>query len=420
MVRKRKSGTQKHGRSKVKTPIIVELNESNNDASDPWASIENGDAVTARQVFYKKPVPKEPQIKHYERFKNKKQRLSDGLNAKRIETHTGNNGQAKGIKRRNRSEDSENNGYSPAQKMPVKKIKTGGENGNVNIFADVIKNKGTADSEKKKGKKRRLSHTQEEEGGQKEMSLRKLYHDVEFSKCLRLSALNLRCTASQELYLTAVQYALLHETKLAILRSAGLCDIFMDHGGRVCLYGCVESVIEGHMAIKRMFLEQGLGEPGTRPPSALRVARDPNNNQLREAANDTLTSDKRMGNEEWNPDTSRPPPPLSTVTDLQTTEHTNSQSSTSGRGNSINQSCSYNSVANASSHLSPGSESSTPSAAVVVDDQHKTIIEEQQRKSIKFFVKLADAPRLIGTRGTNKRRIEQITGCTIVVGSMMK
>ncbi|KAK6018200.1 hypothetical protein OSTOST_16226, partial [Ostertagia ostertagi] len=253
-----------------------------------------------------------------------------------------------------------------------------------------------------------------------EMALRKLYHDVEFSKCLRLSSLNARCTASQELYLTAVQYALLHETKLAVLRSAGLCDIFMDHGGRVCLYGCVESVIEGHMAIKRMFMEQGLGEPGTRPSSALGIAHDSNNNQISSIANDTLTSEKKPVIEEWNPDTSRLPPPMPTGTDLQTTEHTNSQSSTSGRGNSINQSCSFNSVANASCRLSPGSVSSTPSAAVVVEDQHKTLIEEQPRKSIKFFVSLSDAPRLIGTRGTNKRRIEQITGCTIVGNKVLK
>ncbi|PIO74428.1 cupin family protein [Teladorsagia circumcincta] len=163
MVRRRKSGTQKS--DAVKTPIIVELDESDKNASDPWASIENGDAVTAREVFYKKPIPQEPRVKHYERFKNKKQRISDGSNAKRIEIHAG---QAKGIKRRNRTEDVENSENSPAQKMPVKKPKTSefvkvlgppyryvgfidDENGNVNIFANVIKSKGIVGSEKKKG-----------------------------------------------------------------------------------------------------------------------------------------------------------------------------------------------------------------------------------------------------------------------------
>ncbi|KAK5981859.1 hypothetical protein GCK32_007202 [Trichostrongylus colubriformis] len=221
-----------------------------------------------------------------------------------------------------------------------------------------------------------------------EMSLRKCYYDVEFSKCLRLSSLISRCTASQELYLSAVQYALLHETKLAILRSAGLCDIFMDYGGRVCLYGCVESVVEGHMAIKRMFIEQGLGEPRTRPPSA---PPDSNNNHARSTMYNPATSNKKPGNEDW-----------------------------SGRGNSIDQSCSHYSLKNVSCHLSPGSGLSTPSTAVAAEDHSKTNTEEQPRKSIKFFVSLADAPRLIGTRGTNKRRIEQVTGCTIVLHTEKK
>ncbi|XGW14679.1 hypothetical protein V3C99_000729, partial [Haemonchus contortus] len=253
-----------------------------------------------------------------------------------------------------------------------------------------------------------------------EMSLRKLYHDVEFSKSLRLSSLNARCTASQVLYLTALQYALLHETKLAILRSAGLCDILMDHGGRICLFGSVESVIEGHMAIKRIFVEQGLGEPRTRPPSALGIDCDSNNNQVPCTLDDTIMVEKKAGDMEWNPDTSRPPPPLLAGIDLLPSEHTISHSSTSGRGNSIYQSCSYNSVANGSSRLSPESESSTLSTAVLIEDQRKTIVEESHRKSIKFFVNLADAPRLIGTRGTNKRRIEQVTGCTIVLHTEKK
>ncbi|KAK5975937.1 Bifunctional lysine-specific demethylase and histidyl-hydroxylase NO66 [Trichostrongylus colubriformis] len=158
MVRRRKSGAQKQENA-VKTPIIVELDETNNGAPDPWASIENGDAVAARQVFYKKPVPKEPQVKHYERFKNKKQRISDGSNAKRIEIHAG---QTKGIKRRNRSDDGETIDYSPAQKLPAKKQKTGDENARINVFAGVIKGKSTLGEEKKKGRKR-PRHLQEEE-----------------------------------------------------------------------------------------------------------------------------------------------------------------------------------------------------------------------------------------------------------------
>ncbi|XGW05178.1 hypothetical protein V3C99_015952 [Haemonchus contortus] len=158
MVRRRKSGVQQN-KDSVKTPIIVEIDDSNKKDSDPWASIENGDAVTAREVFYKKPAQKEPQVKHYEKFKNKKQRISDGSNAKRIEIHVG---QGHGIKRRNRSEDSENTDISPARKMPAKKSRTVNDDGNVNIFANVIKSKDSTEKEKEKKRPRR-SHAEEGE-----------------------------------------------------------------------------------------------------------------------------------------------------------------------------------------------------------------------------------------------------------------
>ncbi|WKY14004.1 hypothetical protein Q1695_004663 [Nippostrongylus brasiliensis] len=154
-------------RQKVKTPVIVELESDSNGAdlnnskskgsngSDPWASIEKGEAVSAREVFYKKPEPKEPRVKHYEKFKNKKQRISDGYQAKRVEVHSG---ALKPIKRRNHIDEAENVA-SPASKMPTKKAKLNEDGDSVNVFAGVIESKGTGESTKKKGIKRPFSES---------------------------------------------------------------------------------------------------------------------------------------------------------------------------------------------------------------------------------------------------------------------
>ncbi|VDN35470.1 unnamed protein product, partial [Cylicostephanus goldi] len=50
------------------SPVIVEVDSvQGQNGADPWTAIENGEAVTAREVFYKKPVPEEPRVKHYEK-----------------------------------------------------------------------------------------------------------------------------------------------------------------------------------------------------------------------------------------------------------------------------------------------------------------------------------------------------------------
>lgn len=249
-----------------------------------------------------------------------------------------------------------------------------------------------------------------------EMSLKKLYHDVEFTKCLRLSSLSTRCPAAQEMCLSTAQYALVHEEKLAITRSAKLTEIFMDQKGSVGLFGSVESVIEARMMLKKMFNEYGI-----------------DNSRPSNLASETTSSEKKTG-ESWSSgllhqtaDSCRLAPSLPPVAEMQTLENTNSRSSSSAPGNSIIPSCSFNSVANGSSVVSPESELSVPAPTVTTEDQRKGSVEDQrktgseeQRKSIRFFVNLNDAPRLIGTRGTNKRRIEQVTGCTIVLHTEKK
>ncbi|VDK61290.1 unnamed protein product [Cylicostephanus goldi] len=91
------------------------------------------------------------------------------------------------------------------------------------------------------------------------MGLRKLFYDVEFTKCLRLSTLRARCPVSQEMTLTQAQYALLHEVKLAVTRNAGLADILMDYHGRVSMFGSPESIVAARLEVKRLFNENGLG-----------------------------------------------------------------------------------------------------------------------------------------------------------------
>ncbi|KIH53097.1 hypothetical protein ANCDUO_16783, partial [Ancylostoma duodenale] len=135
----------------TKTPVIIEINdEQDQNGTDPWTTIENGEAVTAREVFYKKPTPEEPRVKHYEKFKNKKQRISDGLGAERVEIHSR---APKGTKRRITINSVETTSDSPTQKQPLKRVKLNNSDGDVNVFAEVLKTKSANGNKTKKAKK---------------------------------------------------------------------------------------------------------------------------------------------------------------------------------------------------------------------------------------------------------------------------
>ncbi|KIH58996.1 KH domain protein [Ancylostoma duodenale] len=245
-----------------------------------------------------------------------------------------------------------------------------------------------------------------------EMGLKKLFYDVEFTKCLRLSTLRLRCPGSQELFLTPPQYALLHETKLAVTRNAGLADVLMDHDGRACMFGTHESIVGGRMAVRRMFNENGLGPFEFRPSATAPVDVDSNNNKLSNIDGQTTPFEHKTA-DGWTTDISCPPPPLPDAVDTNNLENTNSQSSSMGRGQTTDQSGSSNSFGNGS-HLTSSelaSSNTEPPPPVVI---------AEQRKSIRFFVSMSDAPRLIGSRGANKRRIEQLTGCNVLLHTEKK
>ncbi|RCN49570.1 KH domain protein, partial [Ancylostoma caninum] len=265
-----------------------------------------------------------------------------------------------------------------------------------------------------------------------EMGLKKLFYDVEFTKCLRLSALRLRCPGSQELFLTPPQYALLHETKLAVTRNAGLADILvsifsecfrnyssenlvviikMDHDGRACMFGTHDSIVGGRVAVRRMFNENGLGPFEFRPSATPPVDVDSNNNKLSTVDNQTTPFDHKTA-DGWTTDMSRPPPPLPDAVDTNNLENTNSQSSSMGRGQTTDQSGSSNSFGNGSQLTSSELASS--------NTEPPPVVIAEQRKSIRFFVSMSDAPRLIGSRGANKRRIEQLTGCNVLLHTEKK
>ncbi|VDM75899.1 unnamed protein product [Strongylus vulgaris] len=180
-----------------------------------------------------------------------------------------------------------------------------------------------------------------------EMGLKKLFYDVEFTKCLRLSTLRLRCPASQELTLTPAQFALLHERKLAVTRSVGLADILMDYNCQACMFGTYESVFAGRTAVIQLFDENGLG------PFEIKSALMTNPNF----------------------DTSH------FIAQIQSTD----------------QSGSSNSFGN-------GSQPTTSDLVSPVVEPSSMILEDQ-RKSI---------------RGANKRRIEQLTGCSILLHTEKK
>ncbi|EYC07231.1 hypothetical protein Y032_0071g538 [Ancylostoma ceylanicum] len=144
----------------------------------------------------------------------------------------------------------------------------------------------------------RITHSPEIPVKPIEMGLRKLFYDVEFTKCLRLSTLRLRCPASQELFLTPPQYALLHETKLAVTRNAGLADILMDHGGRACMFGTHESIVGGRVAVRRMFNENGLGPFDFKQPTPATVQVDSNNNKVSNVDSPTASFEQKSA-EGW-------------------------------------------------------------------------------------------------------------------------
>ncbi|KJH40788.1 KH domain protein [Dictyocaulus viviparus] len=238
-----------------------------------------------------------------------------------------------------------------------------------------------------------------------EMSLWKFYYDVEFIRCLRLSVLNSRCPASQALVLNPTQYALLHESKLAITRDVGLTEVFMDEYGRVCLYGSIESVVGAYMAIKHMFNRHGLGDPKTE--SSLAPSSDISNNYVKNMRSKGDFSEEQPVVDAWTTVTTLQP--LLTNNPNRSSDVNNPQSPTNTRFCSTNQSCPAN-MTNGCFGISSESECTTPASPDRVT----------QRTSIRFFVRMSDAPRLIGTRGATKRRIENVTGCTILLHTEKK
>ncbi|CAJ0598511.1 unnamed protein product [Cylicocyclus nassatus] len=238
-----------------------------------------------------------------------------------------------------------------------------------------------------------------------EMGLRKLFYDVEFTKCLRLSTLRARCPVSQEMTLTPAQYALLHEVKLAVTRNAGLADILMDYHGRACMFGSPESIVAARLEVKRLFSENGMGpfEFCEANPSF-----DTNNNRV-PSVDDECPS-LAQDNEDWATDVSRTPIPSVETIERSTLENTNTRSSSASQIQSTDQSGSSNSFAHGSQRTSSDQVSAGPSPVEV----------QKQRKSIRFLLNIVDAPRLIGPRGANKRRIEQLTGCSILLHTEKK
>ncbi|KAJ1368741.1 hypothetical protein KIN20_030007 [Parelaphostrongylus tenuis] len=115
------------------TSHIVEPNDlSPEGSSDPWASIENGDAVAAREVFYREASPREQRVKHYEKFKKKRKRMSDGVKVVRMEVHPRIPRSTKRALVNGTAVESD----SPSHRVPPEKLRRSDSDSKVNIFAN--------------------------------------------------------------------------------------------------------------------------------------------------------------------------------------------------------------------------------------------------------------------------------------------
>ncbi|KAK6758744.1 hypothetical protein RB195_016144 [Necator americanus] len=131
MVRKN-NGSHK----KRTTPVIVEMDdEKAQKGTDPWAAIENGEAVTASCSKTKGNVLVMVRVQNELKFIVVFQKvLNEELQTMVLRTAN----------------------ESPVLKMSSKRTKLSDSNENVNVFADVLKAKNRNGEKAKKGKKRRL------------------------------------------------------------------------------------------------------------------------------------------------------------------------------------------------------------------------------------------------------------------------
>ncbi|KAJ1366414.1 hypothetical protein KIN20_027068 [Parelaphostrongylus tenuis] len=194
--------------------------------------------------------------------------------------------------------------------------------------------------------------------------------------------------------------------KLAIIRATGLTEIFMDENSRVSLYGSSGSVQRARTTIRQMFIEHGLGDAEIRPSSESLLDTSPiasmrsRSHSLERTHNGDCRQIVDMPRQyHW---LMSDPAPNSL-------RNSNSQLTKSQSGT---QSRSFSSMPSESFHTGLKSESSPhePSGDGAA----------RQISSIGFFVSTSDAPRLIGTRGATKRRIEDATGCTILLHTEKK
>ncbi|CAI4230559.1 unnamed protein product [Auanema sp. JU1783] len=203
-----------------------------------------------------------------------------------------------------------------------------------------------------------------------ENSLKRSWHDFDMKKAMRVSLLNQLCAHSQTVQYSVNQAALIAFFKHLLLRESGVADLIIESNGAVSWFGPIESVNHARSMIERMFQQFSVVEELSLEPENVRLR---NNSHL----------DAPESPSAWQDPFSR----YYGTAEPQTLERAPSLGSPTETTNDVSQ---------------------------------VRIGGTRRKERLMFMVRSSDAPRLIGTRGVNKKRIEDATGCSITLHTESK
>ncbi|GMR41969.1 hypothetical protein PMAYCL1PPCAC_12164, partial [Pristionchus mayeri] len=195
-----------------------------------------------------------------------------------------------------------------------------------------------------------------------ERELKNHWHEYEFFRTMRMKLLSER-SQSWILHFPINKAAMVYFNRSLIIRDARLIDLIVERTGEIIAFGCVDA-----LSMAREIID-GLSYSNT-------YASNSYSGQYK----DTVTVEGSDSNMNVLPDVSYPAPPFPNPDRFE-----------------------------GGAEASNSNQSLTPSEG-----------RGGKKEKVIFMVKSTDAPRLIGSRGINKRRIEEMTQCNVTLHTETK